>query len=242
MRAADAVLGPIALLTRIPVGRSVGAADAARGAVLFPLVGAAIGAAVGGTALLLEPTLPALLAAAVAVVVELALTGALHLDGLADTADALGGRTRKDALEIMRDPRLGTFGAAAIVLDLLVRTAAIAALLERGGLPVSAVAAGALGRSAILPLAVGLAYARPGGGLSERISAPAAFAGIGLAAALSIALAGWIGAAMLGAAGLGTVALGAAYRTRFGGVTGDTLGAAVEVSTTLALLVSVALR
>jgi adenosylcobinamide-GDP ribazoletransferase len=185
---------------------------------------------------------PALVAAALAVTVEVALTGALHVDGLGDTADALGVSSRGRALEVMRDPRVGTFGTCAIVLDLLVRTAAIAALLDRGGALVTLVVAAALGRAAILPLAVALPYARPGGGLSERIGLAGAAVGTAAAAALAVGLAGWIGAAMLGIAALLTVGLGVAYRSRFGGVTGDMLGATVEVTTVAALLVSVGLR
>jgi adenosylcobinamide-GDP ribazoletransferase len=242
-RAADAVRGAVAFLTRVPVGRRpLTEDDVARGAALFPLVGAAVGAAVGGTAVLLDPTLPPLLAAALAVAAELVLTGALHVDGLADTADALGAATRERALEIMRDSRIGAFGACAVAVDLLVRTAAVAALLERGGALVSLTAAGALGRAAILPLAALLPYARPTGGLSERIGVPAAVLGGAAAVGLALALAGWTGAAMIGAAALMTALLGIAYRRRFGGITGDLLGAAVEVTVAASLLTSVALR
>jgi adenosylcobinamide-GDP ribazoletransferase len=142
----------------------------------------------------------------------------------------------------MRDSRVGAFGVCAIVVDLLVRTAALAALLDRGGALITLVIAGALGRAAILPLAVALPYARPGGGLSERIGLPAAVAGAAAAAALGIGLAGWIGAAMLGATACTTGLLGLGYRRRFGGVTGDALGAAVEAAAVASLLVSVALR
>jgi adenosylcobinamide-GDP ribazoletransferase len=176
------------------------------------------------------------------VTVELVLTGALHVDGLADTVDALGAATRERALEIMRDPRIGAFGACAVAVDLLVRTLAIAALLDRGGALVSLTVSGAFGRAAILPLAAALPYARPGGGLSDRIRWPSAVAGGMVAAALAIGLAGWIGAALLGASLLAIALLGIAYRARFGGVTGDLLGAAVEVTVSATLLVGVALR
>jgi adenosylcobinamide-GDP ribazoletransferase len=241
MQGADAVRGALGLLTRVPAG-AVGADDAARGSALFPVIGAGIGAAVGGVAVALHPTLPGLLAAAVAVLVELLLTGALHVDGLADTADALAAPTRERALEIMRDPRIGAFGALAVTLDVLVRVGAIAALLERGGALVSLVAAGALGRAAILPLAAGLPYARPGGGLSELVGAGSAAVGVATASGLAIALVGWIGAAMLAGTAIATLVTAAGCRSRFGGVTGDTLGASVELTTTTALLVSVAFR
>ena len=241
MRAVSALRGAVSFLTRIPVGQA-GADDVARGAALFPLVGAGIGAAAGGVAIGLHPRLPALVAAGLALVVELVLTGALHLDGLADTADSLGARTREHALEIMRDPRIGAFGAAAVALALLTKAALIAGLLARSGTLVSLVVAGALGRAAVLPLAAALPYARREGGVSERIGPVSTLIGWGIAAAFAVGLAGAIGAGMLAAAAGTTVVLGIGYRRRFGGITGDTLGAAAELAGTAALVVSLALR
>lgn len=239
-----AALGAVAFLTRVPVGRglSLGAEDVARGAVLFPLVGAGVGAIVGGSAALLHPRLPALAAAGVAVGLELLLTGAMHVDALADTADALGARSRARALEIMRDPRIGAYGAAAVAIDLIIKVAAVAALLESGAALASLVTAGALARAAPLPLAVVLPYARPGDGLGERIGMPAAGTGIALACGVAVGLRGGVGAAMLGAAAAAVVLLGLCFRRRFGGVTGDALGAATELAGTVALLGAVALR
>jgi adenosylcobinamide-GDP ribazoletransferase len=243
MWAVEAIRGAVAFLTRIPVGQKpVEAEDIARGAFLFPVVGAGIGAAAGGVAVALHPRLPALVAAGLALVVELVLTGALHLDGLADTADSLAARTREQALEIMRDPRIGAFGAAGVALALLIKAGVIAGLLTRGGTLVSLVAAGALGRASVLSLAAELPYARPEGGLSERIGPGSAVLGGAIATAFAIGLAGAIGAGMLAAAAGTTVVLGVAYRRRFGGVTGDMLGAAAELGATAALIVSLALR
>src|SRR3954465_10897282 len=97
MQVGRAAAAAIAFLTRLPVGRLVDldGDDVGRGAPLFPLVGAALGAAVAGLAILLNGPLPALPSAAVAVAVGTLLTGALHLDALADTADALGGDSRE---------------------------------------------------------------------------------------------------------------------------------------------------
>src|SRR3954471_24395642 len=105
MRAVRAAVAAVAFLTRLPVGRlvDVDADDVGRGAPLFPLVGGLLGAATGGVAVGLHGPLPPLAAAAIAVAVGTLLTGALHLDALADTADALGGSSREQALEIMRD-------------------------------------------------------------------------------------------------------------------------------------------
>src|SRR5947207_15327600 len=113
MRAADSLHGElraavaaVTFLTRIPLGRrlAIGGRDVARGALLFPIVGSGVGAAVGGTALLCHGALPAFPAATLALVLGAVLTGGLHLDGLADTADALGADSRERALQIIPDP------------------------------------------------------------------------------------------------------------------------------------------
>src|SRR5205823_452731 len=114
---------------------------------VFPLVGAALGAAVGGAAYGLARIMPSLAAAGIALALGALLTGALHLDGLADTADALGARSREGALAIMRDHAIGTYGATALVLDLVVKTAALAALAGRSRVVLEALAAGALSRA-----------------------------------------------------------------------------------------------
>ena len=236
MQAVEAVRGAVSFLTRIPIGRRVEAADVARGVVLFPLVGAAVGAAAGGAAALAYPRLPALAAAAVAIAVELVLTGGMHVDALADTADAAGAPTRERALEIMRDPRIGSFGTAAIAVDLLARAAAIAALVD-GGVIAALVVAGALGRAAALPLAAGLPYARASGGvLTGRVGWVAAVGGGAIAVAFALALRGVDGLAAAAAALVTAALLAAIFRRWLGGVTGDTLGAVTELAGLVALL------
>src|SRR4051812_43244741 len=98
-----AAAGALTFLTQVPLARLVilEGKDVARGSVLFPVVGATVGAAGGGMALLFDQWLPAFTAAALACTVMVLVTGAMHLDALADTADALGARTRERALEIM---------------------------------------------------------------------------------------------------------------------------------------------
>ena len=164
---ARAAAGALAFLTRIPIGRRVPVdeADLGRGALLFPAVGAGIGAAVGGTALLAHAALPPLVAAALAVALGALLTGGLHLDALADVADALGARSRDEALEVMRDPRIGAFGTTALALDLIVKVAAVAALLGHGDVVLKLLVAGALARATAPPLAAALPYARGTGGV-----------------------------------------------------------------------------
>jgi adenosylcobinamide-GDP ribazoletransferase len=242
VRAAAAAL---AFLTRVPVGRltALGPDDVARGAVLFPLVGAGIGALVGGVAVGLDSRLAFILAAALAVAVEALVTGAIHLDALADTADGLGAPTRERALEIMREPTIGSFGATALGLDLLVKTAALAALLDGPDPVLATLAAFALGRAAPLALSWALPYARAEGGLGASLErVPWLAAGLLLGIGIAIAALGvrglWLAA---GAAGT-VLVVGLVARRRLGGVTGDVLGTAVELATTLALVAAAATR
>jgi adenosylcobinamide-GDP ribazoletransferase len=245
---ARAAVAAVGFLTRLPLGRhvSVDASDVARGAVLFPVVGAGIGAVAGLIAAGLEGPLPPLVAGALAVGGAVALTGALHLDALADTADALGAGTRERALEIMRDPRLGSFGAAAVAIAVLVEAAALGALAVAGDAVTGFVVAGVLSRAAAVPLAATLPYARAEGGtgsvLSGRVTAVAAAVGCGVAVLVAVLLLGWDGVALAGAATAIAAASGIGSRFWLGGVTGDTLGATVQVVEIAALVVLLALR
>lgn len=245
LRPVGALLAAAGFLTRLPIPREPPLAPArlVDGAVLFPLVGAALGALVGGTAVALALGLPPLLAATLAVALELAVTGALHVDGLADSADGLAGRSPDRALEIMRDHSLGAYGGSALALDLMAKVVALATLADSGAvLPV--VAAFAISRSAPLPLAAVLPYARTGAGtgrlLSEHVSRGAALAGISLAVALALAATGAWALATLACLVLVVASVGALARSRLGGATGDVMGAAIELTATLALIVAVA--
>jgi len=244
MRGASAAL---AFLTRVPVGRAVefDGADVARGVWAFPLVGALVGLGAGAVVVLADRALSPFVAAALGIAFAVAVTGAFHVDALADTCDALGAHTRERALEIMRDSRIGSFGAAAVALDLLVKTAAVAELAgERRALG-ALVAAGALSRAASPPLAALLPYARaqagPGSVLSGRVTHAGATTAVVLGPAIAIGAFGLDGAILAGTVAIATVALGAFFVHRFGGVTGDTLGAATEVGEALALVVAAAL-
>jgi adenosylcobinamide-GDP ribazoletransferase len=245
LRAAAAAL---AFLTRVPIGRLtvLGPDDVARGAVVFPLVGAGIGALVGGVAVGLDSRLTLLLAAALAVAAEALVTGAIHLDALADTADGLGAPTRERALEVMREPAIGSFGATALGLGLLVKTAALAALLDGPDPVLAALAAFALGRVAPLALALTLPYARAGGGTGASLAGPgrAPWLAAGLLVGIGIAVGalGLRGLWLVVGAGVAVILVGLVARRRFGGVTGDVLGAAVELATALALVAAAATR
>jgi adenosylcobinamide-GDP ribazoletransferase len=245
VRAAAAAL---TFLTRLPAGRGLGldAGDVARSAFLFPVVGAGIGVLAGLTATGLEGPLPSLVAGAISVALVLALSGALHLDALADTADALGARSRERALEIMRDSRIGSFGAAAVALVIVVEAQAAGTLAQAGEATAAFTAAGALSRAASLPLALLLPYARSersaGGVLSGRISVPATVGAVALASGLAVVLQGWQGGVAAGATALLVVLCGLGFRIWLGGVTGDALGAVTQLAEVAALVLLVGLR
>ena len=241
-----AAAAAVAFLTIVPIGRRVdlGGEDVARGSVFFPLVGAAIGGAVGLSAVALDDVLPVLVAAALAVALEAIVTGVIHIDALADVADGLGGGTRERALAIMRDPRVGSFGAAAVVLDLLVKVAAVLAVLELEQPVLVLVAVWAVGRTAPLALASVLPYARADSGSGRTLTDGAGIVrlalGLALAVAIAVAAAGGRSLAIFAAAVVSVLVVGLVARARFGGVTGDVLGAAVELTTTLGLVGAVA--
>lgn len=238
MPAVSAAAAAVAFLTRVPVRMQLDAADLTRGAALFPLVGLGIGAAVGGIAAV---PLPATVAAVLAVAAGAVLTGALHLDGLADTADALGARTREHALEIMRDHAIGAYGAVALVLDLAAKAAALAALARHGDALRFTVCAAAAARAAPLVLSAALPYARPGAGLGRAVGSTG-WARCAVAGALAAGFCVWLDALPLLAAATGVVLVaGLGARRWLGGVTGDVLGATAELAELAALVTAVAL-
>jgi adenosylcobinamide-GDP ribazoletransferase len=243
LRAAGAA---VCFLTRFPLGRlvNVDSDDLAQAGVAFPLVGAAVGALVGAVALLLMHSLGSWLAAVLALATGALLTGGLHLDALADSADALSANTRARALEIMRDHAIGSYGATALALDLLLKAGALSTLAAHGHVVRVAVAAGALSRTAPVLLAAALPYARTDTGLGRSLThssrARATIATV-LAAGIAVSLAGADGAIAAAAAAAITLLLGLSYRRWLNGVTGDTLGAAVEVTEIAVFLIAVAL-
>jgi adenosylcobinamide-GDP ribazoletransferase len=217
----------IAFLTVLPVGAG---RLSPRAAVFFAVVGATLGALIGAAALGLKELVPPLVAGAVVVALELALTGALHVDGLADSADGLAGRDRERALAIMRDHSVGAYGSSALTLDLLAKAAALAAIDDL--LPI--VIAFALSRAAPLPLAAALPYARAEGTGRALDRLPPWIAAAGVAPAVALAI---LAPLTIAAAALVVAAVWWLARRRLGGVTGDVMGAAVELTATAALIV-----
>jgi adenosylcobinamide-GDP ribazoletransferase len=248
MRASSPLLplaAATAFLTRVPVGRfgELDGRAVARAAPLYPLVGAAVGALAGAVVDVLAGPLPAWAAATIGVGLAALLTGGMHLDALADTADALGGGTRERRLEIMRDHSIGSFGAVALVLVLVLEISLLAELGARDLALVSFAAAGALSRWSPLPIALALPYARDDGqgrSLATGISLAVVLVGLAVAAGIAAIALGSGAAAALGAAAGVALVLGLFYRRWLGGVTGDALGATAKLCETAALVAFVA--
>ncbi len=219
------------LMTRLPAGRFAHSGDLARCVWAFPVVGLAVGLA-SGLAYWLASRLgvPPLLAATWSLAGSLLLTGGFHEDGLADTADGFGGgATPARKLEIMRDSRIGSYGALALAVSCLLRITAVAAIGRPGSVITALVVAGMAGRSAMVGVLLLLPPARTDGlGASVgRPSAGRAAAGLAIAAVapfLCVPAGGAAAVVALGAvAALATARLSAA---QINGYTGDVLGAA----------------
>lgn len=225
------------LLTRLPVPWPRLYRDGELGASLpwFPLVGALVGGIGGGLgSLLVGLGAPEGLGRLVAVFVPVLLTGALHEDGLADACDGLfGGRTAERRLEIMRDSRIGSFGALALVGAVVARWGALESLPPQAWAPVLA-AAHAAGRLVTVRLLSSVGYARAEApGLARDLATAARGGRLLVAHFLAVGLVVLLlqdgGALLLLWMLLVGAALGRLFRARVGGVTGDLLGAACVV-------------
>ena len=182
-------------------------------------------------------------AAALTVAADLVLTGALHLDGLADTADGvLPHLDRQRRLAVMAAPDVGAFAVAVVGVTLLLRWSALGTVDVEGWRWVALLAGlWCAGRTAMAVVLATVSYAHPDGGLATAFAGGTAWGPLAIGAALSLAGAG-AGAGVGGLVGLGCGALAAAgvvalAARRLGGFTGDVLGAAGTVLETVALVV-----
>jgi adenosylcobinamide-GDP ribazoletransferase len=232
--------------TRLPLGAAPAPEPGAlaRAAWAFPLVGAIVGiicAAAYTVADFLD--FPRLAVALIAVGAGAVVTGALHEDGLADTADAWGGRDPAERLAIMRDSRSGAYAIVAIVLSVALRVAAVAALPGKGAALAAFVAAHAVARGG-LPAVLFLVPAARGDGLGASAGVPGLgevlwSAGIAaLIALIALGIVAGIGALVL--AGLAMAAMAVLARRQIGGHTGDVLGAIEQKGETAMLLAAAA--
>jgi adenosylcobinamide-GDP ribazoletransferase len=234
-------LGATAFFTRLPMDPRLGEWRLVDSAWAFPLVGAGIGGAAAFAFLLAQLIgLASWPAALLSVLAGIALTGALHEDGLADTADGFcGGRDREEKLAILRDSRHGTYGVLAIVLSVLLRAAALAGIGDVIHAGLALIAAHAVSRAALPAAIMGLTPARPDG-LGAMAGTPRAGSAIAAAligAAIALAALGPMrGAMALCLAGGIVFAMAELARRQIGGYTGDVLGALQQVGEIVMLL------
>lgn len=228
----------------VPGPEAQGPVALGRAAWWFPVVGLVLGAGLAGLVHGLEGLFPPLVAAVLLVAAWKVVTGGLHLDGFADVLDGVAGRDPARRLAIMRDSRIGTFGALGLVFATFI---AVAAVSDLGGSarPRILLLAPFVGRTAPLLVGAWLRPATPGQGLGAGfITGLSPWAGP-LWALVALVLSGALlgpGGVALGVAGLAVAVLAVlAASRRLGGLTGDVLGAAVEVAELSVLLAGSAL-
>lgn len=203
----------------------------------FPLVGLSVGVVAAVAFSLTNAVTNVAIAAVIAVAVSVLMTGAFHEDGLADTADALGGaHGHKQMLDILKDSRIGTYGALALLISLLLRLACIASLAELA--PGALVAAHVLARTGPVWLIATMSYVTESNAKGSAVGAAGiaqAVVATVLAGLISVLLAifGYLSArsvivAVLAAVGL-TATAGWYFKRRAGGITGDFLGATEQI-------------
>lgn len=206
----------------------------ARSMFWFPWVGAVLGLIYWGAWAGLHRALPAPAAAAVLLTLTVWVTGGLHLDGLADTADGLGGgRTPAEALAIMKDSRVGAFGVISLILGLVLKFSLFLSLAAQTTGAAALLLFPVISRWSMVLLAYLSPYARAEGGLGQAMTlgvSPRVLLGASLSA-------GGLSLLILGAPGLVLFIIAAAliwlgslyFRRRLGGITGDILGATNEI-------------
>ena len=228
-------LGALGFLTVLPLPRRAHGLPTAVTLACFAPAGLLLGGIVSGLDVALAPVLPVAARSAVLLAALAALCGAMHLDGLMDSADGLfGSADRGRRLEIMRDSRVGGFGVAAAALVLLVQYAALAGI-DGGGArrPLLLLAAVGVSRAASA-FALGVAQPARADGLGSVFSVSgrrvAGVVAIALTSAVAIVAGGWRGVAAALLAVSVTLVVIAVFRRRVGGMTGDGFGAVVELS------------
>jgi adenosylcobinamide-GDP ribazoletransferase len=245
---ADLKIG-LLFLTRLPLphAATIGGADIARASWGLPVIGMLVGllgAFVYWMAFRLA--LPSLVGAVLAIGATMGLTGCLHEDGLADTCDGFGGGGSPERkLEIMRDSRIGTYGACALGMSLLLRVGALASLAGPGQVALALVAAHAGARAVLPPFLALVPAARPDG-LAADAGRPSP-TNVMVAAALGVVLLlGSLGAAgslfailwlLIALGGMRWLCL-----RQIGGQTGDTAGALEQIGEIAVLLTAAAGR
>lgn len=213
--------------------------DLGRSLLFYPLVGVLFGTILMGLNLLLDGA-PPLLHGALLLAAWVLLSGGLHLDGLADSADAwLGGfGDRERTLTIMKDPRSGPIAVVTVVIVLLLKLAALVALIDVHH-SIALLLAPVIGRAAMLGLFLNTPYVRAGGlgqALADHLPRTLGIKVLVLTAILCVLVSGWAGMGSLLIASAGFFWLRGLMIKRLGGSTGDTAGAMLELLETLVLV------
>ena len=241
LRASD-VATAASLLSRLPLRAGWVKPERMHAAVWsYPLVGACLGMIAALVyAFLIAIGCPAPLSAAVSLSALVLLTGGLHEDGLADTADGLGGaQTKERALDIMKDSRVGSYGVIALVLSILTRWSALGVLSDT---PFAAFVVAAAVSRAVLPMQMALMPHARSDGLSHavgQVRLPYAFAALGIACLIAFIVLGWSAVLIVAVAYICTLPLSLFALKKIGGQTGDILGASQQISE-IAVLIALA--
>lgn len=237
------ILVALQFLTIIKLSRNLDMSEESLGRSMsyFPVVGLFIGLILISARWMLVFVLPSSIVDILVVAILVVLTGALHLDGFADTVDGLAGRDdREKTLAIMRDSRSGAFAVVGITLLLLLKTATLTSLpllMKDKALLLMPV----LGRWATVPLAAFFPYARSGSGTALAFTRFAGIRELSIASVIALTVAVGLlqfkGLIIFMAVALVSLLFGVFFKARIGGVTGDIMGAACEVSEVVVLLV-----
>lgn len=224
----------------LPFIRETSGHDLSRSLIYFPVVGLVIGMVLIGLSFLCQIFFAKPIISVLLTLIWLAITGAMHLDGLADTCDGLGGHTVTERLEIMKDSHHGTFGIAGIVCAVILRVFAISSL-SQDWLTSALVMAPVTGRWAMVLAITTFPYARPSG-LGKIFQHEKTISNL-IAASLivlvtSFLLPIWSGLLIILIAGLFTFFMGRFFQCQFGGLTGDNYGAINEVIEIVVLLLA----
>ena len=211
--------------------------DVARSAGWFPLVGMLLGAIYTLAAALLKNHLPLAVVAVLLVILDAIATGALHLDGLADTADGFGGgKTAEDVLRIMRDHAIGSYGGFALAAVVALKVTAYAALLSQSNWIAALILTPAIGRWSMLLLTATLPYARQSKSVTEGMGKSSLVWGTAVIFVALIAALSLRACIAMGSAIAVTALFGFYCRRRISGITGDTLGANLQLCESAVLL------
>ena len=236
----------LGLLTRLPLPARDwdDARPAALAAWAYPLVGLVVGAIAACVAYCAHKFgAPAMVTAGLALTAMIVITGAMHEDGLADSADGLwGGNSAERRLEIMKDSHIGAYGVIALILGLGLRWAALSALIAGGAIFAPLIAAAIISRSAMAYVMDIMPNARETGlsHMTGRPGKPATRITAGIAAVAALVGFGWSGLWLIAVAGLAILACAQIAQRKIAGQTGDILGATQQV-TEIALLIAMTL-